>query len=324
MIIWLASYPRSGNTFIRTILNSAFGVKTYSIYGDKFDIAADKLTSEIVGHQELPHQFDFDEARQSKEVFFIKTHEQFCKKYENDKAIYILRDGREATVSYFHYLRNFSDERFSFLEIINGHTFAGIWGEHYLNWCRGKNERILMFNFEKLVDGPANAIEQVRDFTGLTPVSYEIPGFEKLHSINPNFFRRGKKDSFKKELRDYEQKYFWLVNGNAMREASYIDKIPELVNQEEHDELFFTHIELSYRKIQKALEKKIEGISLQLDQQLHQKDQQLHQKDQQLHQKDQQLHQKDQQIQNIYSSYTYCLGNMLLWPIKKIVRVFQK
>jgi hypothetical protein len=37
-----------------------------------------------------------------------------------------------------------------------------------------------------------------------------------------------------------------------------------------------------------------------------------------------QLHQKDQQIQNIYSSYTYCLGNMLLLPIRKIIRIFKK
>ena len=306
MIIWLASYPRSGNTFIRTVLNHAFGVKTYSIYGDKFDIAADKLTSEIVGHKELPQQFDFDEARQSKEIFFIKTHELYNKDYENDKVIYIIRDGREATVSYFHYLINFSNDRFSFLEIINGHTFTGSWGEHYLNWCREQNGSILIFYFEKCTDNPGNSIERISEFTGLIPISYEVPEFEKMHSVNPAFFRSGKKDSFKRELSDYEQKYFWLVNGRAMRESGYIDKMPEFVSQEELNELFFTHIDLSNRKVQMALEKKIEGMSRQLQQ------------------KDQQLQQKDQQLQGVYKSYSYRLGHFILWPLKKIIRIFKK
>ncbi len=51
MIVWLASYPRSGNTFFRVILNSIFDIKTYSIYDDKGDIGADEKTSETVGHE---------------------------------------------------------------------------------------------------------------------------------------------------------------------------------------------------------------------------------------------------------------------------------
>ena len=32
MIIWLASYPRSGNTMFRMMLNKVFGSKTYTKY----------------------------------------------------------------------------------------------------------------------------------------------------------------------------------------------------------------------------------------------------------------------------------------------------
>jgi hypothetical protein len=37
MIVWLASYPRSGNTFVRTLLHSAFGLESYSLHCDEGD-----------------------------------------------------------------------------------------------------------------------------------------------------------------------------------------------------------------------------------------------------------------------------------------------
>ncbi|MGH9425708.1 MAG: hypothetical protein ACRD2L_05300 [Terriglobia bacterium] len=32
MIVWLASFPRSGNTLVRIILNSVFGLSTSTVY----------------------------------------------------------------------------------------------------------------------------------------------------------------------------------------------------------------------------------------------------------------------------------------------------
>ena len=34
VIVWLASYPRSGNTFLRIVLHRLYGVPTYSVYDD--------------------------------------------------------------------------------------------------------------------------------------------------------------------------------------------------------------------------------------------------------------------------------------------------
>ena len=92
MIIWLASYPRSGNTYFRVLLNTIFGVKTYSIHNDTHDIAADQSTVEIVGHEHLPEDFDLDRARLSNSIYVIKTHAP--PQNETDMAIYLVRDGR--------------------------------------------------------------------------------------------------------------------------------------------------------------------------------------------------------------------------------------
>ena len=39
MIVWLASYPRSGNTFLRVVLHNVYGVSTYSVYEDNDPVA---------------------------------------------------------------------------------------------------------------------------------------------------------------------------------------------------------------------------------------------------------------------------------------------
>lgn len=308
MIIWLASYPRSGNTFIRIILNHAFGIKTYSIYGDKYDIAADDATREIVGHKELPENFDYHKARQSDELYFIKTHEPYSKDYENDKAIYVLRDGREATVSYYYYLDNFSKNKHNYLEIINGYTYVCSWGEHLLSWQHANQEKILKLRFEKIILSAEAAISQISAFVGLTPLKFEVPSFEILNKTNPSFFRSGKKDSFVSELSEYEQKYFWLVNGQAMHESGYIDKIPEYGSQIERDQLLFDHILLTNKRgshdfgvkidqLKNQLQQKNEEHRQNIQQLLKNKDAVIQQKDEQLKNKDALIQQKDQQIQ---------------------------
>ncbi len=166
MIIWLASYPRSGNTFIRTILNHVFKIKTYSIYNDKLDIGADNATSDIVGHIELPENFDFDSARKSDVLYFIKTHELYNKEFENDAVIHIIRDGRDATVSFYHYFINFTSERYNYLEIINGNNFAGTWSDHYRSWQQAKLSKKLCLNYEDTIASPVSTIEKLKIFTG--------------------------------------------------------------------------------------------------------------------------------------------------------------
>ena len=39
MVVWLASYPRSGNTFLRIVLHRLYGVPTYSVYDDDDPVA---------------------------------------------------------------------------------------------------------------------------------------------------------------------------------------------------------------------------------------------------------------------------------------------
>ena len=52
VIVWVASFPRSGNTFLRIILNRLYGVRTSVVYD--VDGVAVRLGSDLVGFEEAP------------------------------------------------------------------------------------------------------------------------------------------------------------------------------------------------------------------------------------------------------------------------------
>jgi len=221
MIVWLASYPRSGNTFLRTVLKQTFGRGSHSIYGDTHDIAADRDTREMVGHLELPSNFDFEEARNFPEPIFIKTHEPFQGMDARDRALYIIRNGLAATTSYIHYLRTFSPHFFTPLEVINGHPFADSWARHVLSWQSADPDRVRTLCFEDVIKNPGAAIQSLQETSGLSPISNEVPTFQNLHTVNPAFFRKGETAGEPNSLTPLELAYFQLINGHAMAEKGY-------------------------------------------------------------------------------------------------------
>src|SRR5215475_14583534 len=97
MVVWLASYPRSGNTFLRIVLHRLYGVPTYSVYDDD-DPVAQRVGPDLVGYR--PKPLDRAAMRESAEVFFTKTHKR--RKGDGYRAIYLVRDGRDAVVSKAH------------------------------------------------------------------------------------------------------------------------------------------------------------------------------------------------------------------------------
>ncbi len=230
MIVWLASYPRSGNTFFRVILNSAFGIKTYSLYDDLGDIGADEATTDIVGHTFLPKDFDPDKARASDEIYYIKTHELLNNTAldDSDKVIYLVRDGRECILSFTKHRQIFYKKDVDYLEnIVYGHRYYGTWGEHIRQW---KNRDKLLIKFEMMTDEPSSILQDIANYLNIQPISNRIPTFQELQKINPKFFRSGKKDSWKKHFSESDHLAFWLQNANEMIKMGYTDDMPKETN----------------------------------------------------------------------------------------------
>ncbi len=218
MIVWLASYPRSGNTLLRVILNHIFGLKTWSLYNDTLDLGADKATADMVGHQFLDPNFSVAAAAADDERWLIKTHD-----YPEDsrKSIYIVRDGRETLTSYLFYYKNILKQEKSLSDLISGLTPFGSWSNHLSAWSPLSREDTLLLRFEDIVDNADGCIKDIATFLDIEPVSQHIPTFTKLQEVNPQFFRSGKNDTWKTVFSRVDHERFWELHGSTMVEYGY-------------------------------------------------------------------------------------------------------
>jgi len=191
MIIWLASYPKSGNTYVRAFLSAYY----FSENG-QFDF------SQISNINQFPHEKFFKEKVNSiseasrqwmpiqreinkdKKIRFFKTH-SFLGNYQNNKftspettlgAVYIVRDPRNVLTSIKnHYsfdddnaLKMITDKKRSLMSNNGSHaslTFISSWAENYLSWLRDNRFRRLFVKYEDLI---TNKYETFRDIIVFT------------------------------------------------------------------------------------------------------------------------------------------------------------
>ena len=227
MIIWLASYPRSGNTYFRLLLNHLYGIKTRSVYDDPL-LARLEGSSELVGHELL--NGSLEDLDHSKEFFFVKTHHLPS---DNRPAIQIVRDGRDALVSYSQFTLSFENPYQSMgrwsrfvrnmagwseqeailrqLIVSTGGDFGG-WSENVVAWG-SRRAKTVTVRYEDLVGNPIDEVtrslaelqisgDQLRE-------SISLPSFDELNKRWPHFFRQGKTGGWKSAMTPKLADLFW-------------------------------------------------------------------------------------------------------------------
>lgn len=168
-IVWLASYPRSGNTMLRTILWHCFGLRSASIYPD--DLGGDKELESRVGH--IEHDADGRLRLPSGYLPLIKTHE-----YPHDagRAIYVVRDGRAVSVS----LWRFYHEEIGLREIISGSHRFGTWSAHLEAWAPWSRPGTLLLKYEDMTTDLPAVLARLGGFLNRKPVSERMPTRDSL------------------------------------------------------------------------------------------------------------------------------------------------
>ncbi len=181
MIIWLVSYPKSGNTLLRSILSSYF----YSKEG----IFTFKNLEKISQFPQSSHLMSIGvDVDNEKEVFknfinaqnfinkdrgnvkFFKTHSSLSKMYEYNftdllntlGAVYIVRDPRNVVTSLAHHYNLSIDQatevmidknRFMDKTVKNCRVFLGSWSFNYNSWKNlQKQNKYLLIKYEDLIN----------------------------------------------------------------------------------------------------------------------------------------------------------------------------
>lgn len=166
--VWLASWPRSGNTYLRAILWTCFGLPTGSVYRD--DLRGDAAVAERTGHVEGAASGDFPPA--FLRLPLVKTHGL---PGDGRRAIYVVRDGRDCCRSLFGYWRAEGDRRITLADIIAGRHQFGSWSGHYLAWDPEARPGTLFLRFEDLTGDFGGTLERLSAFLGVRPLRTEPP-----------------------------------------------------------------------------------------------------------------------------------------------------
>ena len=224
MIIWLASYPRSGNTYFRAVLNHYFNFSTYSLYGDLADIGANEALVKLVGHKSGTREtLNLAALRRSDERAFIKTHELPDDLISNEDAVfYILRDGRDASASYHRYLQNVLGRTDATLDdVLVGAVRFGWWGNHVLQWNRMPNNNRHVFRFEDITREPDVFAHRLAGILQCERSLEPFPELETFRNAAPSFFGTGRSGSHEDAFSGVHCALFDHFSGPAMHLTGY-------------------------------------------------------------------------------------------------------
>lgn len=222
MIVWLASYPRSGNTLLRTVLKQAMGLDSFSDEDIQPALGLTRKAEQEFGHVPLPKAWDafHREATESPRVTLVKTH---LPPRDAQPAIYVVRDGRRAIVSYRSYHKEFFPEHeVDLASLVLGDDHYGGWSDHHERWFEAAGPRMLV-RYEELVDASADLLSRLAAFVGHAgPVTTWKNPFEKLHRENPKFFRAGgSKWEGAPGWSELVDSAFFLLHGKLMQQLGY-------------------------------------------------------------------------------------------------------
>jgi len=211
MIVWLASYPKSGNTFLRAILSSLFFSKDGNFdfkllkYINKFpsNFYFENIGININNDQEVAKNYiqAQEKINNNNSLVFMKTHSSFCKLLNEYNfsdlnntlgVIYVVRDPRAIVDSFSHHTNQSSRDILDLM--INSTTtgedenevkvYIGSWSFNFNSWkIFEKYQKYLLIKYEDLVNHTPSTIKKIINFINLIGKSNYVFDDKKIENV---------------------------------------------------------------------------------------------------------------------------------------------
>jgi hypothetical protein len=226
--IFVVGFPKSGNTWMQYLLAGLVG-------GIDATRCPDALVQELVPDAQVRTSY-----RRYTEPVFFKSHDLPRPDYR--RVIYLLRDGRDAMVSYFHHYNALSPP-VDFVTLVR--TVPGLprhWHEHVEAWLANPYQASLhIVKYEDLRREPVATLREIARFAGvpaeeaILAAVVEAASFENqkrreqaLGWKNASwpkdrpFVRRGEVGGFQKEMPPEALALFLAEAGPTLRKHGYL------------------------------------------------------------------------------------------------------
>jgi hypothetical protein len=200
-IIWLASYPKSGNTWMRAFLHNllknpkepasinqlnqfCLGEDSAALYNELDPRPMSALTpAEIMALRPKVHRLL---TKASPDSVFVKTHNLLGEAEGSPLvnmectagAIYMVRNPLDVAISYAHHFGVDMDEAIEQLNFPGAGTpttnmgarqYYGTWSMHVSSWTQVPFPALHVVRYEDMRDSPSQTFARVAKFLGLNP-----------------------------------------------------------------------------------------------------------------------------------------------------------
>ena len=207
--VWLASYPKSGNTWTRAFLHNL--IKTTFDEADIQDInglnrftvsvGGRDLYAEMLGfkptdrHREqtaaVRHRVQRYVAEQFEGLIFAKTHQALMVDRGSTTidfevtagAIYIVRNPLDVVISLAHHLGQSIDRAIAIMGTRNVeldvtetqvHEVIGSWSQHVLSWTRKPHQAIYIMRYEDMLAAPQATFDALARHLLMRPTAAQL------------------------------------------------------------------------------------------------------------------------------------------------------
>ena len=195
-ILWIASFPKSGNTWIRTFLHNLVKIQSGEFEAQQinelnrfstWDINKQHYTK-LLGYAPGPdhrreiasvrHRVQAQIADAGEGVVFVKTHHALVmdRGYSTinfavtSGAVYVIRNPLDVAISYAHHMNLSIDEAMERMATENAETdisektvyeVYGSWSQHVWSWTRKPHPAIIVMRYEDMMADPHKAFGQM-------------------------------------------------------------------------------------------------------------------------------------------------------------------
>lgn len=257
MIIWLASYPKSGNTWVRSMVAALMHTDDGEFHFDLLDQIKQfpiknyftNFTNDFGDINEIKKHWlsAQDLINLDNKVKFLKTHHINCKidqynftdKKNTLATIYIVRDPRNLVKSISNHFSKSLEESKKFLlttRLIGGSnleknsvkTLLGSWSDHYKFW-KNNNKNFLLIKYEDLLENTNSELIKIITFIKkFTPIqTNDIKNKNIIRTTSFNHLKNlEEKGGFKENAHDRtdkainkKKKFFYLGPDNNWKDS---------------------------------------------------------------------------------------------------------
>ena len=268
-IIWLASYPKSGNTWVRALLHNLFRNSNSPVDVNRMEGDLSQSDGMLTWYRMLDQrpcdEWSADDvarmrsevgaliARTSPGTIVCKTHNALLVSRGHPTinlkvtsgAIYIVRNPLDVASSFADFLGVDLETAIGFMgqddletrsdpSLNNVQLMLGSWSQHVVSWTGRPNHRLHVIRYEDLHAHPAQVLGKLARFLGLNPSRQRL-----LRAVRNSSFKvmqdQEARQGFK-ERSPFQQRFFRRGVTDSWREE-LSDRQVERICTDHHDQM---------------------------------------------------------------------------------------